>query len=282
VVVCRYCVFPLSAGTVDSGRIAAECLADQCRRVESRDYPLVAVIVEPREDNLVETIEHYLEVMPKYTHFQVYHGTKNLGIILDNFKDDIQNGKISLWNLGVDNLTIQGYSALLTSRLFWESVRSERVLIFQTDSITCKGSTFNIEEFTEYDFIGAPLPRHIRALIGMRFLTMGVRTGHSQYFNGGLSYRTRSGMLAVIDKHPWDEMWTEDVWFCAFLPDVGGRLPTIKEARKFSFEAEELTCTPWGLHKPRRKYDELLKRCPAVKKIPYIPSHTDYKSLYLV
>jgi len=279
IIICQTCVFPLSAGTVDSGLQAAENLRLQPKR---GDYSLVAAIVEPREDNLANILAHFIKVMPEYTHFQVYHGTKNSHVLYDNFKAYIQSGKISLWNLGVDNLSIQGYSALLTSKEFWNSIQSERVLIFQTDAITCGQSMFRIEDFIDYDFVGAPLSRSIVMLINMLFMGKGYVTGHSLFYNGGLSYRTKSKMLAVIDKYPWDQMCPEDIWFCAFLPRVDGALPTREDARKFSFEAENLVCTPWGIHKPRKEYNKLCKVCPEFKKVPYIQSHTDYRNLFLV
>nr|QBK87390.1 MAG: uncharacterized protein LCMAC201_03000 [Marseillevirus LCMAC201] len=279
ILICRTCVFPLSAGSVDSGIEAAESLRSQ---LDIREYPLVAAIVEPREQNLVRILNHFIKVMPAYTHFQVYHGTKNQEILYKNFKSYIQSGKISLWNLGVPNLTIQGYNALLTSKEFWNTIQSERVLIFQTDAITCDKSPFNIENFIKYDFVGAPVAIYIRILISILFLGKGYITGHTRFYNGGLSYRTKSKMLAIIEKYPWDQLTTEDIWFCAFLPRVGGVLPEIKQARQFSFESEQLDYIPWGVHKPRKEYNKLCKICPEFKQIPFIESHTDYRNLYLV
>ncbi len=282
VLMCRTCVFPLAAGTVDSGLQAAESLQAQLDTKNVLEYPLVAAIVEPRENNLLSTLNHFIKVMPRYTHFQVYHGTNNQEVLYRNFKPYILSGKISLWNLGVPNLTIQGYNALLTSKTFWNTIQSERVLIFQTDAITCSQSPFNIENFVEYDFVGAPIARYIRILISIMFLGKGYVTRHTRFYNGGLSYRTKSKMLAVIEEYPWDQLVPEDIWFCTFLPRVGGVLPDIKQARKFSFESEKLDYIPWGIHKPRKEYTQLNKVCPEFKQIPIIPSHTDYRNLYLV
>lgn len=279
ILICRSCVFPLSAGSIDSGLQASKSLRSQSRTAE---YPLVAVIVEPREENLVKIVRHFMRVMPHYTHFQIYHGTKNKNLLINNFTDEIYIGKISLWDMGVDNLTIQGYSALLTSKEFWQTVQSERVLIFQTDAITCGQSKFKIEDFWDYDFVGAPVANYISALIVVLFMGKGYLTGHTNFYNGGLSYRTRSKMLAVIEEHPWDQLCTEDVWFCTFLPRVGGRLPDRETARKFSFEAEELVGTPWGVHKPRKERGALMDVCPEIKEIPFVPTHTDYRNLYLL
>lgn len=282
VLICRVCVFPLSAGSVDSGLIAAKNLKQQADNTKMHNYPLVAAIIEPREDNLVKILTHFINVMPSNTHFQVYHGINNAHLIYKHFQSYIDSGKLSVWNLGVDNLTIQGYSALLTSKEFWNTIQSERVLIFQTDAITCGHSKFKIENFMQYDYVGAPVSTFISILINILFMGKGYITGHSRFYNGGLSYRTKSKMLAVIEHYPWDQKCTEDIWFCAFLPRVGGVLPTREEARKFSFESEYLTETPWGLHKPRKEYDALCMVCPEMKQIPFVPAHTDYRSLYLL
>ena len=282
ILVCRTCVFPLSAGSIDSGLAAAESLRVPFETRKRQEYPLVAAIVEPRKKNLARILNHFIKVMPRYTHFQVYHGTDNQQVLYKYFKSYIQSGKISLWNLGVPNLTIQGYSALLTSKEFWNTIQGERVLIFQTDAITCGQSPFVIENFVNYDFVGAPIATYIRILINMLFLSKGYVTGHARFYNGGLSYRTKSKMLAVIGAYPWDQRTAEDIWFCAFLPRVGGVLPKIEQARKFSFESERLDYIPWGLHKPRKEYDQLSNVCPEFKQIPFIPTHTDYRNLYLV
>ena len=280
--ICRTCVFPLSAGTIDSGLKAIESVEILTDRRKLNDYPLVAIIVEPRKENLVRILKHFIRVLPNYTHFQVYHGKYNRELLYTNFRPLINSGKMSLWDLNIDNLTIQGYSALLTSKAFWNTIQSEQVLVFQTDAITCEQSKFDITDFQDYDFVGAPIPRHISILIGLLFMCKGYIIGHIKFFNGGLSFRKRSKMLAVINEYPWDRLCPEDVWFCSFLPRVGGVLPDKNQARKFSFESEELTHTPWGVHKPRKEYNKLCKICPEFTKIPITPAHSDYRSLFLL
>ena len=281
VIIANVIVFPLSAGDITPGLQAIASLQNQLESRSQKEYPFVAAIVEPRKDNLVKIIQHFLRVLPANTHFQVYHGTENVDILYINFSEEINSGKMSLWNMGIDNLSIQGYSALLTSETFWNTIQSERVLIFQTDAITCD-SGVDIQEFKEYDYVGAPLSMFICVLVNLLFICKGYFLQHSRYYNGGLSYRRKSTALKVIKRYPWDRKCTEDVWFCAFIPHVGGKLPSREIARKFSFEAENLSGTPWGLHKPRKDYDQLCNICPNTREIPFIPSHTDYRNLYLL
>jgi hypothetical protein len=279
-IICRVLVFPLSAGNIESGEIAIKNLSKQSK--VKNNYKLVAVIIEPREKNLINIINHYMNKLPNYTHFQIYYGNKNSCLIKNYYHNEIILNKISIWDMGVDNLTIQGYNRILLSKEFWETIQGEKVLIFQTDSIPCSKSKYKITDFIEYDFIGAPLSNLVNILLNIYFMGKGYIVNHMKFYNGGLSMRSKSIMLKIIEKYPWDKLTAEDVWFCAFVEKVGGKLPEKKVGRNFSFESEELDNIPWGLHKPRKYYDLLEKISPEIKQIPYIPSHTDYKTLFMI
>ncbi len=110
------------------------------------------------------------------------------------------------------------YNLIMTSYQFWSRLPFDKVLIFQHDSgLLRKG----IEEFLEYDFIGAPI-QHID------FPAM----------NGGLSLRDVSAMLNVIVKTRYNpnKHGNEDMYFCNQLAKNGGKLPTKDVAQKFSVE----------------------------------------------
>lgn len=114
--------------------------------------------------------------------------------------------------------TEKDYNELLTSYDFWRSVQFDKVLIFQHDSgLLRKG----IEEFLDYDFIGAPL-YHID------FPCM----------NGGLSLRSVPAMIEACMQLPWNpSLGNEDIYFCKLLkrlPNI--KLPTKEVAQSFSVE----------------------------------------------
>lgn len=275
----RNMVIPFYAGSQDSGIVATKTLKHQ-GPVEN-EYKLVAAIVEPREENLVETINHYIRVLPDYTHIQVYHGTKNKKC-LESLNSYIKSGKVELFDMGVDNLTIMGYCKLLCSLEFWNTIRSEKVLIFQTDSITCGQSPYNIEEFLEYDYVGAPLPAHVNGGMRILFAIRGWSIS-TDFYNGGLSVRTKSLSMRVIEEYPWDGKTPEDIWFCAFMYKLGGNIASHEAAQKFGYEAiSNFDEIPWGLHKPRKNKKLLEKYCPEHRSIPFIPAYTDCKTLYMV
>jgi hypothetical protein len=110
------------------------------------------------------------------------------------------------------------YNLLMTSLRLWQKLPFEKVLIFQHDSGLLKEG---IEQFLEYDFIGAPI-------YNMEFPRM----------NGGLSLRSRDAMVKIIKDHPYDARihGNEDIYFCDFLEKDGFKLPTKDVAASFSVE----------------------------------------------
>lgn len=139
------------------------------------------------------------------------------------------------------------YNRLLTSLSFWEGLPYEKILIFQHDSelLRC-----GIEEFLEYDFIGA-----------------NIRTIPYPNLNGGLSLRTRQVMIDIIKKFKYTGSPNEDCWFCQHIAQVGGKLPTKEVAQRFSVEtvfglgslgihSVYKYLTPKQIHLIRTQYDK--------------------------
>lgn len=147
-----------------------------------------AVIIDNRPDKITEAIKNHIEFIPK-----------DWPIIVVSKED---------------TSTTAGYNNLLTSERFWRGL-PDTVLIFQADSMLLR---HGIEEFTGYDFIGAPIPK-----IGWPAM------------NGGLSLRKREAMLKVIREHPYQQVYgNEDIYFCNRL----WNLPDYDVARRFSVETE--------------------------------------------
>lgn len=112
--------------------------------------------------------------------------------------------------------SLNDYNRFMTGTPFWNKLKDyDRVLIFQQDSGLLREG---IEEFLPYDFIGAPI-KHIP------FPRM----------NGGLSIRNPRKMLEVIEKCRWNGL-NEDMFFCEGIMRIGGNLPDIQTASRFSVE----------------------------------------------
>ena len=156
---------------------------------------------------------------------------------------------IKIIKLNYNNLTQGEYSALMMSNFFWNLPFGEKVLIYQEDSCALKS---NIDDFLEWDYIGAPWPEAQNDNI------IGVG-------NGGFSLRTKSIMLEIIDKiSPFSTIYSEstieymknvqliippeDVYFTLNMLNLNiGKLATRDIAGLFSSETI-FNKTSFGFH----------------------------------
>jgi len=196
---------------------------------------LVAVIVEcrplPYLITVIKTVMYYLS--DKWS-LQIFHGLEHE----DELKGEMKNwGNVHFENMGVDNITKIEYNNLLKSPDFWKRVKGDKVLIFQSDAILLREG---IEEFLEYDYIGAPW----------------LKPKENNYVgNGGLSLRTKDVMLKIAEEHTDDNDPQEDIFYIKYLN--GYNVADVKTAMKFSVE-DVYFPNPLGLHNPIKINPDLL------------------------
>jgi len=116
--------------------------------------------------------------------------------------------------------SIEDYNKLLTSPEFWKPLcEYNKVLIFQHDSMLLRKG---IEEFMDFDFVGAPFP----------FQTHGG--------NGGLSLRNPRVMRKICTDIPYDSFahGNEDVYFSNIMYEQKhyGKLAPRVVCREFACE----------------------------------------------
>lgn len=194
-----------------------------------------AIIVEPRKHKALDfVLENFLENLSSEWDIIICHGTLN-----EDYVKDIINTKlvehiprIKLINLNVENLTIKDYNDLLVSEKFHSYIPSEIFLIFQTDTIICPEYKSYINNYLNYDYVGAPW-KHLNLEIG----------------NGGLSLRRKSKMLEIIRNCEYKGNINEDVYFAKACPEIYRNMPNWEDASKFSIETlyEDKS---FGVHKP--------------------------------
>ncbi|CAL8461197.1 g728 [Coccomyxa elongata] len=203
-----------------------------------------AVIVEPRRHELLEpVIRNVMHFLSQDWNLTVICGSDNEEWI----KTRLPEWKVRYVNLGVENLTPNLHNRLLQQSAFWETIREETLLVFQTDS--CLLRPIPPEMMDAYDFLGAwTLNPHEQAPIAP-----GVMGG----FNGGLSLRSRRAMLDITRNvdHGSIDSWrrdrglqtlpsvnyfgeiAEDIYFVHGCCMLGKRLPDRDTACTFSTEA---------------------------------------------
>lgn len=164
-----------------------------------------AVIVETRRTNDIRSkILNHFHYLNKDWELFIFHSKENGSLFIDL--------KAKLINLE-KHINKEEYNALLTSTSFWEKIPHEKILIFQHDSGLLKPG---IEEFLEWDYVGSPIPNT-----------------HTQ--NGGLSIRSKSVMLNILQDNKRQGHQHEDTFFCSYIKKYGKLAPP-DVSKKFSCE----------------------------------------------
>jgi hypothetical protein len=120
---------------------------------------------------------------------------------------------------------------------FWSSVKGERQLFFDIDTLLCNG---NVNEFLKYDYIGAPW------LEGYAVSPV-CRVG-----SGGLSLRKKEAMMDISRTTNIRPVLIaeEDIFYSVNIQLRKDKysIPSVEEAMKFAVEG--IYCAePFGLHK---------------------------------
>ena len=182
-----------------------------------------AIIVEPRKHKALSfVLNNFCENLSNDWNFIIFHGNLNIDYISDIIKGKLSNHKhrISMLNLNVDNLTIPDYNRLFINNFeFYDKIPTEIFLVFQTDTMINTQYKDLINDFLEYDYVGAPWI---------------WTTPYGQVGNGGLSLRKKSKMLEIM-KNGKNKHLNEDVYF-SMSNVIKLNKPTFEKAKEFSME----------------------------------------------
>jgi len=252
-----------------------------------------AIVVDSRSSLALEfTLRYMLRVMPKSWVFVLVHTRGMRDWVRDTFGAVLLAGKLHAWELGVGadsglrracwDFSTGEHSVIATATSrpgvvwpnnswalqgvqtvpeFYAAIPTEKYLIFQTDSALCENSVQRVYDFFPTDYIGAVWPWGVDQKGG----------GKISVGNGGLSLRTKSVMLRILDKFGTGTVIekAEDLFLSSHVSAVGGRLATVEEAGKFCVETMINDDTPVGFHKPwafvgAENLRHLSKHCPVV------------------
>lgn len=195
-----------------------------------------AVIIEPRQHKALSfVLKNFSDNLSDEWNIIIMHGNNNLEFINNILDTELSEykEKIHLDNLNVDNLTIQDYNRLLFTEDFYKKIPTEIFLIFQTDSMICPNDKHRINDFLQFDYVGAPWTS---GSVG----------------NGGLSLRKKSNSLkkirnCILNGEDSGHL-NEDIFFsddkCESLSK-----PDFEAAKLFSNETVYSEYS-FGVHKP--------------------------------
>lgn len=129
-------------------------------RKPSIESKKVAVIFDNRADpRLVPVILHFSSILGPDWPILLFT-TSTFGTGSKTFQRKIKDGSIQLRNLP-SALSFEKHtdvSGFMTTPWLWEQLApAKHVLLFQLDSIICSNSPFEINDYLQYDFIGAPI-----------------------------------------------------------------------------------------------------------------------------
>jgi hypothetical protein len=214
-----------------------DLFSSESKTIVFNDWPILGVIVETRKHPQLEFVVNNL-IQNIDIPIQIFHGKDNLEFIMSsNISDHIRDGKVYLTQLDTDEFTLSMYNGLLLSKVFWEHVISrKKILIFQTDSICCSESDYDIEDFMSWDYIGSKWSRD-------RPIGLTIDGG-----NGGLSLRDwQMTYDSLVRFSP--ELWRggEDSFFAFHIELIGGKVAKNNDCAKFSTQHEFLYKS-WGAH----------------------------------
>jgi len=203
------------------------------------DVPLIAVMIEPRDHpHLKHVISNFQQNLPQVP-IVIFHGNAN--------KDTLASmTDLFLVNLGVNNLSIEQYNCILTNPKFYQSLTGTHILVFQTDSVLFSNTTMKLEDYFQYDYVGAPWKGYNFVRVGSKRVRIG---------NGGLSLRKRETMIKATTKYPYlSEVYelsntAEDAYFARVLTLMEAELPTPEQAADLFFEYVKGRALPFGAHK---------------------------------
>jgi len=212
-----------------------------------------AVIIDDRPDEMLRfSVLNTLWMTRFKIPIVIYTTEKSLLQTRKLFGDILNNsGLIQIYSLEMNKINIESYNDLLKSYDFWENLLTEKVLIFQTDSLLIEPIELSMFDF---DYIGALFckgkSRAIRfpyfnndlsdeigsVWVNQKYneeLISGIIMG-----NGGLSIRNRDIMMKICLEENPNKKENEDIFFSRFIRKYSRNIPKMKDASSFSIEAD--------------------------------------------
>lgn len=208
----------------------------------------VAVIIEPRKHEFSKgVIYNIMYMLGPGWNLHIFTSKESK----EWYKDLFPNWEFLITEIGVPDLTLEMYSQLLLNSHFWNTIKEENILIFQTDTMMFNS---NINDFLEYDFVGA------------NFFNSLDQSIHNGGNNGGFSFRHKTAMLDCLKNVSAQKFFEyrssngksnyicplhEDVYYSTACEILNKNLCPVEKRKEFSIEdgREENYTKPIGCHR---------------------------------
>ena len=220
------------------------------------DNPCTAVIIEPRcHAALSYVIDNVASNLPSWQ-ILIIHGTKNAEFVAAIIEASPFHQRMTAKQYPFDNLSMHDYNALCVSQPLFEDIPTETFLIFQTDSMIISANREKLNQFLQYDYVGAPWDS-----------PPGVG-------NGGFSLRKKSVFQSIIRQENYPLNVNEDRHFSHYTTNK----PSDNAAQEFSIETifheAPFAChAPWKWMNPS-DIARVFELYPAVKELHSMQHHT--------
>jgi len=228
------------------------------------------VIVEPRKHEMLKYVcENFDKHMCKTWNMYVFHG-KSHKEHAEKATVSIQGRKVFLIPLDKDNFTADDYNILFKSLDFWNQVKAENILVFQTDAVLCPASEYKIKDFMHFDYIGCG---SYDGAIGNSKEIWGKDNSknNSFYGIGGLSFRKNSFQKKCIRDYPnIKPTYPEDVFYSNCVEKSINKPRSATDLANFCTQ-DDFARKSFGAHKTwymkQGHTEPFYKFCPAARAI---------------
>ena len=275
-------------------QLLEDFLLEQCKKIKESGETIqnsdkndkVAVIIEPRNHKLLEpVVRNVMHNLGKEWNLHIF------GHDLAYIKSSFPKSNFTFTGLTSNNLTTEEYNKLLRNLDFWNAIKQEHILIFQTDSFIMNKLP-NLDKYLEYPFIGGVYHLWTTKLL----LDENKPTANNQHIgwdnninkqnihitdppkttfsiNGGFTLRKKSAMINCLNKITDDLIKTyrkqfkmdtrfytgfisEDVYFHHSLELLGYNLPGLKECNEFcnNLHYPEFNPKSFGIHNINKSF----------------------------
>jgi len=202
-----------------------------------------AIIIEFRKHNALQyVLNNFLKNLSNEWNIIIFHGNKNKIFVHDIVNNALSyyQSRITIIHLPYDNMSPREYDKLLINKdtsIIYDNIPTEMFLIFQTDSVIIEKNKDFINEFLNYDYVGAPW-------------TYNSYDVAYDVGNGGLSLRRKSKMIEIIEKEDDSRRHLPEDLFFAQSTKTHLNKPNVYEASRFSIENWLGGGVSFGCHKP--------------------------------